>query len=103
MSPLLVRDLKVVKNSFVRTLARTRTRSHVWASDQVGPRPSSGVGECLVVRHVPGVAVDRCASFGVVRAGSVLLPGLLECCRLSIGGSVMIALHVFVVVCAPTR
>eukprot|EP00962_Isochrysis_galbana_P032199 scaffold10553_cov124-Isochrysis_galbana.AAC.1 len=34
------------------------------------------VGECLVGRHVPGVAVDRCASFGVVRAGSVLLPGL---------------------------
>eukprot|EP00962_Isochrysis_galbana_P019025 scaffold5531_cov126-Isochrysis_galbana.AAC.4 len=59
------------------TLARTRTRSHVWALDQVGPRPSSG-GECLVGsgRHVPGVAVDRCASFGVVRAGSVLLPGL---------------------------
>eukprot|EP00962_Isochrysis_galbana_P052846 scaffold24310_cov113-Isochrysis_galbana.AAC.4 len=27
-------------------------------------------------RHVPGVAVDRCLSFGVVRAGSVLLPGL---------------------------
>eukprot|EP00962_Isochrysis_galbana_P016828 scaffold4831_cov98-Isochrysis_galbana.AAC.1 len=31
------------------TLARTRTRSHVWALDQVvGPRPSSGVAECLV-------------------------------------------------------
>eukprot|EP00962_Isochrysis_galbana_P034078 scaffold11479_cov115-Isochrysis_galbana.AAC.4 len=41
------------------TLARTRTRSHVWALDQVGPRPSSGVGECLDVRQVSGVAVDR--------------------------------------------
>eukprot|EP00962_Isochrysis_galbana_P029786 scaffold9582_cov79-Isochrysis_galbana.AAC.1 len=40
------------------------------ALDQVGPRPSSGVGECLVGRHVSGVAVDRCALFGVVRAGS---------------------------------
>eukprot|EP00962_Isochrysis_galbana_P032680 scaffold10789_cov141-Isochrysis_galbana.AAC.1 len=36
----------------------------------------SGVGECLVGRHASGVAVDRCALFGVVRAGSVLLPGL---------------------------
>eukprot|EP00962_Isochrysis_galbana_P011969 scaffold3372_cov107-Isochrysis_galbana.AAC.2 len=41
-----------------------------------------GVGECLVGRQVSGVAVDsgqvtgaRCALFGVVRAGSVLLPG----------------------------
>eukprot|EP00962_Isochrysis_galbana_P020015 scaffold5850_cov123-Isochrysis_galbana.AAC.1 len=33
------------------------------------------VGECLVGRHVPGVAVDRCAVFGVGRAGSVWLPG----------------------------
>eukprot|EP00962_Isochrysis_galbana_P012113 scaffold3418_cov124-Isochrysis_galbana.AAC.15 len=30
------------------TLARNRTRSHVWTLDQVGPRPSSGVGECLL-------------------------------------------------------
>eukprot|EP00962_Isochrysis_galbana_P001458 scaffold375_cov97-Isochrysis_galbana.AAC.1 len=41
------------------TLARTRTRSHVWALDQVGPRPSLGVGECLVGRHASGVAVER--------------------------------------------
>eukprot|EP00962_Isochrysis_galbana_P027685 scaffold8713_cov73-Isochrysis_galbana.AAC.1 len=40
--------------------------------------PRSSVGECLVGRQVSGVAVDRCASFGVVRAGSVLLPGLGE-------------------------
>eukprot|EP00962_Isochrysis_galbana_P039526 scaffold14172_cov85-Isochrysis_galbana.AAC.1 len=31
------------------TLARTRTRSHVWALDQVGPRPSSVLG----CRRVP--------------------------------------------------
>eukprot|EP00962_Isochrysis_galbana_P048399 scaffold20153_cov101-Isochrysis_galbana.AAC.2 len=71
------------------TLARTRTRSHVWALDQVGPRPSSGVGECLVGRHVSGVAVDRCALFGAVGAGSRererLAPGLL--CRRSVGRS----------------
>eukprot|EP00962_Isochrysis_galbana_P003649 scaffold1041_cov124-Isochrysis_galbana.AAC.10 len=69
------------------TLASTRTRSHVWALDQVGPRPSSGVGECLVGRHVSGVAVDRCALFGAVRAGSRerLAPGLL--CRRSVGRS----------------
>eukprot|EP00962_Isochrysis_galbana_P042645 scaffold16011_cov126-Isochrysis_galbana.AAC.2 len=45
------------------------------AAGAASPDPGS-VGECLVGRHVPGVAVDRCASFGVVRAGSVLLPGL---------------------------
>jgi len=47
------------------------------AAGAASPDPGS-VGECLVGRHVPGVAVDRCASFGVVRAGSVLLPGLGE-------------------------
>eukprot|EP00962_Isochrysis_galbana_P005367 scaffold1452_cov117-Isochrysis_galbana.AAC.18 len=45
--------------------ARTRTRSHVWTLDQVGPRPSSGVGECLVGRHASGRAVERCVSVGV--------------------------------------
>eukprot|EP00962_Isochrysis_galbana_P034320 scaffold11617_cov130-Isochrysis_galbana.AAC.6 len=47
------------------TLARTRTRSHVWTSEQVGPRPSSGVGECLVGRHASGRAVERSVCVGV--------------------------------------
>eukprot|EP00962_Isochrysis_galbana_P023646 scaffold7149_cov121-Isochrysis_galbana.AAC.1 len=34
-----------------------------------------GVGECLVGRHGSGVAVERCAVFGAVRAGSVWLQG----------------------------
>eukprot|EP00962_Isochrysis_galbana_P016671 scaffold4776_cov87-Isochrysis_galbana.AAC.3 len=52
------------------------------------------VGECLVGRHGSGVAVERCAVFGAGRVGSVLLPGSGLLCRRSVGGSVIIALHV---------
>eukprot|EP00962_Isochrysis_galbana_P032927 scaffold10938_cov123-Isochrysis_galbana.AAC.2 len=74
---------------------------HVWALDQVGPRPSSGVGECLVGRRGFGMAVERCVVLGVGRIGSVGLPGFCVVGRW-IGHHCFIYMW-FLVGCAPTR
>eukprot|EP00962_Isochrysis_galbana_P024708 scaffold7583_cov118-Isochrysis_galbana.AAC.14 len=80
----------------IRDCALRRTRSNHGPGGPAGSPAVAGracrgslepyrVGECLVGRHDSGVAVERCALFGAVRAGSVLAPGLL--CRRSVGTS----------------
>eukprot|EP00962_Isochrysis_galbana_P003916 scaffold1102_cov116-Isochrysis_galbana.AAC.2 len=73
--------------------------------DENDPEPGSKqvrVGECLVGRHGSDVAVDveRCAVFGAVHAGSVLLPGFCVVDRWVGHDCFTCACSV---VCAPTR
>eukprot|EP00962_Isochrysis_galbana_P004463 scaffold1227_cov111-Isochrysis_galbana.AAC.3 len=85
--------------TFAVTAVRTRPGALRGQGDQ------GGVGECLVGRHVSGVAVavERCAVFGAVGAGSVWLPGFCVVGRWVGHDCFTCGCCYLLVTCAPTR